>query len=355
MPTCALESCDLKAVSLGYCDRHYRWTKKGWLDPSSNTVTELCRAKAHYDQCKVERCLEEKGLKHGLCGKHYRQYRRGAIDLEGQSLRPLRRARYGLSDKCKVSGCKTRPRRLGFCTKHAQKYAAGHLTAKGEPNPEYERKNRQYNRDWACAACGRVGSPAYILGFCRTPCYTRFRTGIIDFYGNPLREMRVRYLPGTLCKAEGCTKKAVCKSMCASHAQSLRRGTMSPQGKRLLIKAKNKGRLCLVCGERPARNKGLCVLHHTRLVESGEAYIERKDNPNWKNVGKKCSVPECDQNARCLSLCSKHYSRHKKNQSLDDRLFFKNKGQTCLECEKPARKRGRCGRHYSRFLIALKN
>lgn len=313
---CLLDACDLKAVSRGYCDRHYRWVRKGWLDASTNQVTDLCREKKHYDRCKVKQCLEDEGLKHGLCGKHYRQYRRGAINIEGESLRPLRRARYGFMETCKVVGCDTRPRKWGFCSKHAQKYAVGHLTEKGEANPEYNRKNRQYNRDWACISCGRVGSPAYIMGFCRTPCYSRFRNGIIDFYGNQLRKMKVfKYPEGTLCKTQGCPNRAVSNRMCATHARGLRRGTITPKGERLIVKTKNKGRSCAVC-ERPARIKGLCSLHHTRLVESGQAYVDRKDNPNWKNVGKTCSVEGCDSNARCRSLCVKHYARFMKKAVL---------------------------------------
>ena len=40
------------------------------------------------------------------------------------------------------------------------------------------------------------------------------------------------------------------------------------------------------------------------------AYLEKKDNPNWKNVGKNCSHEKCEKPARSLGLCSTHYARH---------------------------------------------
>lgn len=315
---CLFKPCDKKAVSSGYCDRHYRWTKKGWLDPSTNQVTDLCKGKIfHFAECKIKGCIEDQDLRKGFCNKHYRQYQRGALDLEGNRLRPLRKNRYGAHETCKVVGCEVKPRKWGFCATHAQAFAAGHITDKGIPNPHYMRKTRQYKRDWSCTLCGRVGSPSYILGFCKTPCYSRFRNGVVDFYGTPLRKMRVfKYPEGKACKVQGCDLRIVSRGMCRKHAEALRRGTLNEKGERLTeTKITNQGKTCLVC-DQPAKTRGYCRLHYDRMRESGTPYTDRKENPNWKNVGKVCSVDACNMKARALGMCVKHYARFLKREKI---------------------------------------
>ena len=306
---CRYTGCALDATCKTYCDLHYQWLRKGWLDPATNQVTSAWRGRITYDQCKVTKCYEDEGLRRGFCPKHYKRFRTGQISENGDILKPVR-SKYTYGQTCKVSECGRKPRRWGFCSRHSGSYLQGRLNDKGEAHPEYERKRRTYNRDWACTHCKLKGAGRYVLGFCR-PCHVLYERGIIDFEGKKKRDLKriSKYPESAVCKVPGCLKKPRVRWMCENHALQVKRGTLTEKGEKILQLANNKGKTCLVCPE-PARIKGYCQLHYCRLKASGVPYLEKRDNPNWKNVGKRCSVETCTKSARSLGLCSTHYHRH---------------------------------------------
>jgi hypothetical protein len=110
---------------------------------------------------------------------------------------------------------------------------------------------------------------------------------------------------------------------------------------------------CNIC-EKPGVARGLCMLHYSRWRSSGQAYVDARDNPNWKNLGKKCSEDGCFSEAVCRGLCGKHYTRLKRGLPLEG--AFKNKGLTCHieSCLKNASAKGLCVQHYTQVRRSTK-
>lgn len=311
---CRFPGCAAPFSAKGYCELHYRWLSKGWFNPETHALTDKWKGRIHYDKCKVDKCYEDENLRRGFCSKHYKRFRLGLVSEEGKVLKPPRK-KYRFDAVCKVSGCGGKPRRWGFCQKHSGAYLQGRLNDKGEAHPQYERKRRTYSRDWTCTHCGIKGAQRYILGFCRK-CHTLYDRKIIDYEGRKKRDLKrvPKYPEGAFCKIPGCSRAPRIRWMCENHALQVQRGTLTEKGEKLLILSQNKGKNCLVCNKE-ARIKGYCDLHYHRWRASGVAYLDSRDNPNWKNVGKKCSVDTCQGEARSLGMCGKHYYRHKQKIS----------------------------------------
>ncbi len=95
---CYAPDCDLKAVSLGLCDRHYRRMRAhGSTEPLMHRPSP----------CAVEQCVTE-AVARGLCNKHYRRLM--AHGTEGLSKGDRR--------SCSKEGCDRQYYAHGVCRQH---------------------------------------------------------------------------------------------------------------------------------------------------------------------------------------------------------------------------------------------
>jgi 5-methylcytosine-specific restriction endonuclease McrA len=82
---------------------------------------------------------------------------------------------------------------------------------------------------------------------------------------------------------------------------------------------------------------------------------EQNVGPAWPLLGPRpdrCSVDDCTQKVVGRGLCSTHYTRLRKNGTLNTvRVFVENAGRVCSieDCARPAFCRGWCTLHYGRW------
>ena len=135
---CKIKGCRKVHFSKEFCQYHYGWLHKGWLNPDG-TETGLAKPKAKYTNCQFPSCHRLKVHAKGLCVKHYKWLQKGNID---ESLKVIKRPikRYGPLAICVVPACENRPRRYGMCPKHSSSYMAGRIGKNGLPSDSYERK-----------------------------------------------------------------------------------------------------------------------------------------------------------------------------------------------------------------------
>jgi len=262
--------------------------------------------------CKAPKCERTDIHGHGFCSRHYRQLRKGIIDHDGHALRKIK-PRYSDSDACLVSNCFRRPKGGRLCALHYRKMREGQITEKGFDNPDWVSKRWHYGPNYECLRCQKQNDK-FVLGMCRNCYNNHYLRGRIDKDGKSL------YAP---------------------------RKKKEPAAPRKEPRPKMTDCICLMC-DRKAHSKGLCRLHYARQLNSGVAYIARDDNPNWKNTGKTCTVPNCREIARSLTLCGKHYYRHQRGLPPDfDRRCA---GRTCIApgCTKEANCKKYCKTHYAR-------
>ena len=139
MKICIFPECNTKALSLGYCDKHYRRFKKY----GDANIKHIFIPKS----CNVEGCLTQSRIK-GLCDKHYRRLRKnGTTDLVVKTL------------SCSIESCNNRHVAKGLCRKHYEMKRQNIII-----NPEAQKLIDSHNG--LCNICGSDTAGFGRKGFC---------------------------------------------------------------------------------------------------------------------------------------------------------------------------------------------
>jgi hypothetical protein len=101
--------------------------------------------------------------------------------------------------------------------------------------------------------------------------------------------------------------------------------------------------------ESPARAKGLCKKHHTRLLRHGDASVRL--TPEGCDPSRICNVADCGRPLLAKWLCGSHYARQTKGLSLDAPIVAAGAPKVKCSvdgCEKLHYAKGLCEVHYWR-------
>ena len=357
---CVYPDCTEKSFCRGFCTRHYSQYHKGWLTLDGQK-TSLWNG---FDGCRLKKAVKCSNTpeKKGFCSEHYKWFLNGNCTAEGVIIkRPRNVQKYKVHDICLATGCPKRATRKNFCDTHRNDVAKGKRDRTGAILESYEDRVRNlkksYPKDWKCVKCGVQGKTRYVLGFCLTH-YEDHRKGFIDFQGRPTGKKKMRvggYSENDKCRVSECGKKARDIGFCQNHGVHFRKGNLDKFGnwtEKKQIFHKKEGATCSVaeCSS-PCHAKGLCGKHYRRLKSTGVIYLDKKDNPNFKNSGKTCSYKKCIRPAKTLTYCNKHYHRSKKGSPMDDKYYEVVTVCQAFACtSRKLQGKGLCSRHYYRLM-----
>lgn len=165
---CSVDSCDLVAVTRGWCQAHYlRWKRTG--DPGCARPISARRN----GTCEANGC-ERPALTRGLCSAHYRRLLRTGLLGETRPIgEPRPRA------LCSIEDCEKFSTERGLCHGHYLR-----LVRNGDVGADRPLQ-RRVNFICSVDACDR---PAELRGLCRTHASRKRKFGDVQA-DKPIREI----------------------------------------------------------------------------------------------------------------------------------------------------------------------
>lgn len=181
------------------------------------------------NRCFISDCMWEE-MKKGFCERHYKWWRKGYCDAAGKMLQEPKTTRYALGDRCAIPWCQKPPTKKKMCASCYGKVRSGTLTRSGtlKTSPTYK-----YQEDWHCICCNKAGHGEYHLGFCNFCYINRYGKGFVDFYGKPTGKKlyrRLKYLDTDVCREESCQRKPRSNWFCQRHEPHFKKGSLTADG-----------------------------------------------------------------------------------------------------------------------------
>jgi len=314
---CKIKDClePRKHLSKGFCRYHYNQYSKGWWTPEgTKTASYAGNDQVRYNpnaNCTLSGC-DKVIIKKGFCDKHYKWFKKKYIDASGKQLveKVPQKNIYKKDVLCSMKNCKTKARRMYLCPSHYKMvYLTKTLLLDGSPNPDA--KHKLWQRHFPKAKCKICGEKTKLIkGFCK-PHYTDVYLGRINEQGGLLRPKKFgpKYCKTCFALLQKHEKKN--GLFCAEHRKAFNRGELDKNGC-VIPKAPPKPKMsCKICGKtgRFIAN-GYCK-NHLLLLASG-----RIDAAGVKIAKPKLTKPKCKicgkdrppQNP--LNMCSYHFVRY---------------------------------------------